>query len=484
MINGLLTLRGAWNRLVSDPVLKFFAAALTFYGMATFEGPLLSIKSVNSLAHYTDWIIGHVHAGALGWNGFMAAAMFYWMVPRLYGTELYSRRMANTHFYLGTFGILLYVVSMWVSGVTQGLMWRAVNAEGALTYPNFVETLSAIRPMYWTRLAGGLMYLAGMFLMAWNLYKTARQGAAVDGQIQVVDMPDDDVDQVPWRDVLFGRPVVVTALVMGIVGLIAVVNALAGIFFICAAFIVAILGALAIASDNAEKSPTWHRIVEGRGLLFTVLTVIAVLIGGVAELLPSLFVHPVEASAGKIRPYRALELEGRDVYLREGCANCHSQMIRPFLFETTRYGAVSTMEDSMWDHPFQWGSKRTGPDLAREGGKYPNLWHYRHMIDPRAISPGSNMPTYGHLLERTFDAAGLEPKLRAMRSVGVPYTPQQVESAARDAAEQAAEIAADLKAQGASAIPQSEIVALIAYLQRIGTPGAQPSRSTEVEGPR
>ncbi|MGZ6029671.1 MAG: cytochrome-c oxidase, cbb3-type subunit I, partial [Myxococcaceae bacterium] len=174
LINGILTLRGAWDKLRTDPVIKFMVAALTFYGMATFEGPLLSIKSVSGLAHYTDWIIGHVHAGALGWNGFMAAGMFYWMIPKLYGKELYSKRLADFHFWLGTFGILLYVISMWVSGVTQGLMWRALNPDGSLMYPTFVETLFALKPMYWMRLIGGSLYLVGMIIMAYNLARTMR----------------------------------------------------------------------------------------------------------------------------------------------------------------------------------------------------------------------------------------------------------------------------------------------------------------------
>src|SRR5579871_3216958 len=182
MLNGLLTLKGAWSKVRTDPVLKFFAAGVTFYGMATFEGPLLAIRSVNALAHYTDWIIGHVHSGALGWNGLMAAGMFYWMVPRLFGTQLWSRRLADAHFWIGTFGILLYVASMWVSGITQGLMWRATDAQGALVYPNFVETLEAIKPMYWMRLVGGSMYLAGMVMMAYNLGRTALAGKAVDGE--------------------------------------------------------------------------------------------------------------------------------------------------------------------------------------------------------------------------------------------------------------------------------------------------------------
>src|SRR3954471_4211359 len=179
MINGLLTLRGAWDKVRADPVLKFFVAGITFYGMATLEGPLLSLKSVSSLAHYTDWIIGHVHSGALGWNGFMAAGMFYWLVPRLYGTKLHSTRAADAHFWLATLGIVLYVLAMWVSSAQQGLMWRATNPDGTLVYPSWVETVIAIRPMYMVRALGGTMYLAGFLMMAWNPLKTARSGRPV-----------------------------------------------------------------------------------------------------------------------------------------------------------------------------------------------------------------------------------------------------------------------------------------------------------------
>ncbi|MGZ6071309.1 MAG: cytochrome-c oxidase, cbb3-type subunit I, partial [Myxococcaceae bacterium] len=185
LINGILTLRGAWDKLRTDPVIKFMVAALTFYGMATFEGPLLSIKSVNALAHYTDWIIGHVHSGALGWNGFMAAGTFYWMVPRLFGTKLYSKKAADLHFWVATAGIILYVVALWVSGISQGLMWKAQTPDGALAYPSFVETILAIRPLWMIRLLGGVLYLAGFVLMAWNLTKTALAGRAVNGQITV-----------------------------------------------------------------------------------------------------------------------------------------------------------------------------------------------------------------------------------------------------------------------------------------------------------
>ncbi len=473
MLNGLLTLRGAWNKLRTDPVLKFFAAGVTFYGMATFEGPLLAIKSVNGLAHYTDWIIGHVHSGTLGWNGLMAAGMFYWMVPRLYGTKLHSTKLANFHFYLGTFGILLYVVSMWVSGITQGLMWRATNADGSLQYPIFVETIDAIRPMYWMRLIGGLAYLTGMIVMAYNLARTARQGHAVNGTAEV--MLETVPDGAKWTDVLFGKPIILVTVVGGLGGLFLVTNAMASLFFVTVALFVGVLGAVAVsAAKQAQGEGTaWHRLLEGRALVFVSLTIIAVLIGGVAEIVPSLLVQPDAAAIADAHPYTALELEGRDVFIREGCYNCHSQMIRPFRFEQQRYGEPSKMSDSQYDHPFQWGSKRTGPDLAREGGKYPNLWHYQHLMDPRSVSAGSNMPPYAFLATQRVDSERTPDKLHAMKSIGVPYTDEDIKLAVPDEKAQAAGIASDLETAGADVAADSDVVALIAYLQRLGKqPGA------------
>jgi cytochrome c oxidase cbb3-type subunit I/II len=472
MLNGLLTLRGAWQRVRDEPVLKFFAAAITFYGMATFEGPLLSIKSVSGLAHYTDWIVGHVHSGALGWNGLMAAGMFYWLVPRLFGTRLHSKALANLHFYLGTVGILLYVVAMWVSGVTQGLMLRATTPSGALMYPSFVETVLAIRPMYWVRFVGGSLYLVGMVLMAYNLARTALAGHAVDGETTVVvERPSPEAEaeaQIPWRQIVFGRPVVVVAITLALLGTLAVVNDAASIFVAVLAVGMGVGGTVGLKLTREKNRPSWHHVLEGRPLLFTSLSIVAVLIGGAAEIIPSLLVHPPDHGAIALEPYRPLELEGRDVYLREGCYNCHSQMIRPFRFETTRYGEVSHLTDSQYDHPFQWGSKRTGPDLAREGGRYPNLWHYRHLLDPRATSPGSNMPPYAHLADARVELARTADKLRAMRTLGVPYTDAQIDGAAADARRAGGEIARDLRENGVRVAPDSELVALIAYLQRLG----------------
>jgi cytochrome c oxidase cbb3-type subunit I/II len=482
MINGLLTLRGAWNKLREDPVLKFLAASVTFYGMSTFEGPLLSIKSVSGLAHYTDWIIGHVHSGALGWNGFMAAGMFYYLVPKLMGTQLHSKRAADLHFWIGTIGILLYMVSMWVSGVTQGMMWRAQNPEGGLLYPNFVETLMALRPMYWTRIVGGLMFLTGQLMMAWNLFMTAKAGKAVDGEAEVLEETKSEPDA-PWASVAFGRPVILAAITTVIMLLAGLRSEIASFTMVILAAVVGGVGAYFIQLAREKGKPAWHNLLEGRAAIFTVLTVIAVLVGGLVEIVPSLLVEQTNATGVQAKPYRPLELSGRDIYLREGCYVCHSQMIRPFRFETARYGEASTLEDSRYDHPFQWGSKRTGPDLAREGGKYPNLWHYKHMIDPRQISPGSNMPPYAQLATAKNDEASIADKMRAMRAVGVPYTPEEINSASQDAKSQASEITADLKANGVEIQPDTELVALISFLQRLGRgpqPPAAPAKAPAV----
>ncbi|MEM6960861.1 MAG: cytochrome-c oxidase, cbb3-type subunit I, partial [Myxococcota bacterium] len=341
MINGLLTLRGAWHKLREDPVLKFFAAAVTFYGMSTFEGPLLSIKSINGLAHYTDWIIGHVHSGGLGWNGFMAAGMFYWMLPRLFNTELHSQKAANLHFWIGTFGILLYVVSMWVAGITQGLMWRAETEGGGLLYPNFVETLLAIRPLYWMRLVGGTLYLLGFIVMAWNLVKTAAGKTLVEGSAEVPRLEpaeQDDGAEVPARKILLGSPVILSVLIMVLVGIMGVVNETASIVYFALAVGVMAVAFLIGTAARDKQQPTWHALLEGRGLLFTALTIFAVLIGGVAEIVPSVVAAPEQIATTQNQPYSALEVEGRDVYLAEGCYVCHSQMIRPFTWESARYG--------------------------------------------------------------------------------------------------------------------------------------------------
>ena len=427
MINGLLTLRGTWDKVRTEPVLKFMAAALTFYGMATFEGPLLSIKAVSSLGHYTDWIIAHVHGGALGWNGFLTFGMLYFLVPKIFKTELYSKKLANIHFWTGTIGILLYIISMWTSGVTQGLMLNAIDESGRLVYPDFVETVMRIVPLYWVRAFGGTLFLAGFLVMCYNLYKTY-QLAPKSQKADVFSAPR-----------LQPAPVV--------------------------------------------DEGTWHRRLEGLVPTFTVLSIVAILVGSVIQILPTLIVHTYAEANNKVDPYTALELAGRDIYVREGCYTCHSQMIRTMPSEVLRYGPASLPEESMYDRPFQWGSKRTGPDLARVGGKYPDMWHFRHMLDPRAVTPNSIMPAYPWLFKDKIDFASLERKFEVMKSLGVPYSNEQVQNASQNARDQARQLAQGVGADtGIKDLESKEIIALISYLQRLGKNPALFKKDIKVGG--
>jgi cytochrome c oxidase cbb3-type subunit I/II len=414
MINGLLTLRGAWHLLRTDPIIKFLVAAITFYGMATFEGPLLSIKAVSSLAHYTDWIIGHVHGGTLGWNGFLSFAMIYYLVPLLWKTKLYSTRLATLHFWIGLSGVILYYISMITAGITQGLMWRAVDSTGRLMYPDFIETVTRIVPLYWGRALGGALFIIGFIVMLYNIWQTIRSAPPL------------------LESVKMKAPKISLSTIEG-------------------------------------KEVTPHRRLEGMATIFTVLTIIAVLAGSVIEIYPALALHKYLPSNTSIRPYSALELAGRDIYVKEGCYTCHSQQIRSLVGDVLRYGKASTMEESMYDRPYQWGSKRTGPDLSRVGKKYPSLWHYKHMLNPREITPQSIMPNYPWLAENNFDSLILRKKLSIMKNLGVPYTDEQIANADMDADKQALSIAKELESQGAPAgLERKEIVALIAYLQSLG----------------
>ncbi len=468
MLNGLLTLKGAWGRVREEPVLKFFVAGVTFYGMSTFEGPLLSIKSVSALAHYTDWIIAHVHGGALGWNGLMAAGMFYWLVPRLYGTTLHSKKAADAHFWLATIGIVAYVISMWVAGVNQGLMLKATTADGALAYPSFVETIIAIRPMYIVRFLGGTMYLVGFLLMIWNLIKTIRSGKPVNGEVQVV-IEDKVVLPGSIGAVLAGRPMWFTFLGFGAATAFIFAPGWQAVVLAVAVLVIGEIAYLINKRERAAGKPSWFEIIENRPFAFTALTLIAVLIGGVAELLPTILIKQAVPTTGKSQTaYTALELQGRDLYTREGCYVCHSQMVRPMLPETQRYGEASRAEEFIYDHPFQWGSKRTGPDLHRVGGKYPNLWHYTHLVDPRATSPGSNMPSYSWLVTQQVNVPQGTDKLALMQKLGVPYTQAQIDGAQASQEAQGKAIAADLATQGVTLPWDREMIALISYLQRLG----------------
>ncbi|MFB9843607.1 cytochrome-c oxidase, cbb3-type subunit I [Mucilaginibacter ginsenosidivorans] len=413
MINGLLTLRGAWDKVRDDVILKFMVVGLTAYGMATFEGPMLSLKQVNAIGHFTDWIIAHVHVGALGWNGFLTFAILYWLIPRIYKTELYSKKMASFHFWIGTLGILFYAIPMYWSGFTQGLMWKEFTPEGILKYPNFLETTMRIIPMHVMRSIGGTMYLTGVIIMAVNLYKTAVRGKLV---------ADEAAEAMPLEKL---RP--------------------------------------------EASNERWHRRLERKPILFLVASLIVILIGTFVELMPTLTISSNIPTIASVKPYTPLELQGRDIYIREGCVNCHSQTIRPFRSETERYGEYSKAGEFVYDHPFLWGSKRTGPDLQREGGKYGDSWHFNHLMDPRLMSPGSIMPEYSWLIKQKLDTNTTGAKIRAMQSLGVPYPTGYDKIANNDLDKQAKGIADNLAKDHIKVKSNKEIVAIIAYLQRLGT---------------
>ncbi len=386
MVNGLFTLRGAWDRVREDPVLKFFVVGVTYYGMSTFEGPMMSIKSVNAVSHYTDWTIGHVHAGTLGWNAFMSFGIIYWVIPRLWKTKLYSKKLATVHFWISTIGLILYQVSMWVAGITQWLMWRAFEPDGRLTYPDFIETVVKLVPMYWVRLVGALLFFAGMLLLVYIIFKTI-QGAPKDYKVEEEQQAAARIKRAPTP------PGAVTA---------------------------ANTYDYALFSFQHAIREGLHRLLERRIVVFTVLVALALSVGSLVEAVPIFMDSSNVKTIANVKPYTPLEVLGRDIYIREGCYNCHSQMVRPFYHETERYGEYSKGGEFIYDHPFQWGSKRTGPDLHRIGGKYPNLWHVRHMDTPDEMTPGSLMPAFPFLLDDDYDTDGIVAKMTALRRVGTP----------------------------------------------------------------
>jgi len=421
MINGLLTLRGAWDKVRENPVLKFFVVAITGYGMSTFEGPMLSFKNLNAIGHYTDWIVGHVHIGALAWNGFMAAGIVYWLATKIWKTELYSKKLANAHFWLGTLGILFYAIPLYVAGFTQAFLWKQFNPDGTLVYGNFLETVTQIIPMYALRAIGGTLYLSGFILLAYNVIKTAKAGSPVEDEL---------AEAAPLKKI----------------------------------------------SGKRVAGEGWHTWLERRSVLFTILTTVAILIGGLVEIVPMLMVKSNIPTIENVKPYTPLELEGRDIYIREGCNNCHSQMIRPFRSEVERYGEYSKAGEFVYDFPFLWGSRRTGPDVHRIGGKYNDNWHFNHMLDPRSTSPGSIMPRYSWLIKNDLNASDLEKKMKALAKLGVPYSEEDIAGAKQLLLAQAQTIEESLrqdpefvKNYGNSNIQTKEITALIAYLQRVGT---------------
>lgn len=428
MLNGLLTLRGSWDKVKEDPILKFFVVSLTCYGMVTFDGPMLATKNINAIAHFTDWIIAHVHLGTLGWNGFMAFGVIYWLIKRLWNTKIYSKKLMNLHFWLSTIGLIFYVIPMYIGSIIQSLMLKEFKADGTLLNKNFLDTVITIIPFYIIRAIGGFIYILGLFFMIYNIYKTIKKGRFIANEEFKVKNISNIV--------------------------------------------------------NNEKQP-FHSLLEQKPIQFILLSLVVVAIGGIVEITPSIILNSNIPTITSIKPYTPLEIEGRDIYIREACNACHSQIVRPFRDEVIRYREYSKAGEFIYDHPFLWGSKRTGPDLAREGGKNPSSWHFKHMYDPRSTSPGSIMPSYPWLIHEKLDISYIQDKMRTLVKLGVPYKNNDIENAYYNINLQAKKIVNNIyeespdiksvidkqkKYQKKEFIPLEyrEIIALIAFLQKLG----------------
>jgi len=417
MINGLLTLRGAWDKVRDNAELKFMVVALTAYGMATFEGPMMSLKSVNAISHFTDWTIAHTHIAGMGWNGGLIFGMFYWLVPKLFRTPLYSKKMANTHFWLATLGILMFAIPLYWAAITQWLMLREYTPNGLLAYPNFLETTIQIIPMYHARILGGVLFFAGFLLFFYNMIKTIQAGNLVDNEATEAPV---------------------------------------------------------LTDPSARKyGESFHRLIERKGVIFAVLVFIALIIGGAVEIIPMLNIESNIPKIASVTPYTPLELAGRDVYISNGCYNCHSQQVRPIRAETDRYGEYSKIGEFVYDHPFQWGSRRTGPDLARAGyigsSTYKTaIWHYNHFTKPKEINPQTIMPAYPWLAKNEVNLDQIPVKIRVMQTLGVPYPKDYDKKAVADYREQAQKIVDELKISGVNIAADKEVIAMIAYLHKLG----------------
>ncbi len=464
LLNGFLTLRGAWHKVGTDPVLKFFAVGLVFYGLSALEASLFSIKSVNGLGQYTDWTIAHVHAGALGWNGMMTFGMVYWLAPRLFQTKLWSPKLASAHFWISTIAVLASILPLYVAGMMQSTMLLELDDTGRLAYPEFIETVKPLAQFRWASLAGGVLFLCGIVLMAANYLMTWITRPAT---YEVPVYSAQPLRAMPEPSEPTGASTLETVPVLE-----------------------------AAKKLDVWTQLGWHRRWERLPGKFTMIVLAAVIGGSLFEIVPMFLIRGNVPMIASVTPYTPLELAGRDIYISEGCFNCHSQQVRPILAETQRYGEFSQAGEFVYDHPTQWGSRRIGPDLAREGGKQTSIWHWQHLESPQTTTPGSVMPTFEHLLVTELDFAKVEERVRVAKTLGADYDFES-EASADIARKQAEEVAAEIVSQGGPVLVartggkdplfvfDTQAVALIAYLQRLGVDLSKPapSEATPVADP-
>jgi cytochrome c oxidase cbb3-type subunit I/II len=449
MVNGLLTLRGSAKQAVSDPALKFFFAALVCYGIFTLEESLLSIKSINGLTQYTDWMIAHVHVGALGWNGLLIFGMLYWLLPRLFQTKIWSDKLVSLHFWLTVLGMGLYVLPIYAAGCQQAWQLQKLNETGYLEFPVFMDTVEALRPFWWLRVVGGVLYVSGVVTLAVNALLTwSTRPSQYD--IPELSAPRFIADFTEDKPLPASRYADVPML------------------------------------DAAKRLEVWtrlawHRQWERFPVKFAVLTGSAVLFATLFQAIPIFLIRGSVPTIATVEPYTPLELAGRHLYIAEGCVNCHTQIVRPLLTETMRHGEYSKPDEFFYDAPALWGSRRIGTDLAREGGRHTSWWHWQHFANPRFEIETSLMPGYGHLLDADLNYQAIEPLVRAASYQGAHYNfdPNNSEPIARQQAER---IAAEIVAQGGPPLTfDKQAVALIAYLQRLGVDAFKSPQPAEVK---
>ncbi len=455
--NVLLTFRGEVAPLPADPANRFFLMGIIFLALSTLEEAMLSIKSVHAWVDYTEWMQAHLEVGLLGWNGMLILGMAYWLTPKLFQTGLWSTKAVSWHFWLALGGLLLCVVPGYAAGFMQSGIWRSMDDLGNLQY-DFVDSAAFVKRMWSLQLVGGLLYSVGFVVMLVNYAMTwLKRSGAYDVPVHHAESSTEEV-----RFVSEAEPVSVleTAPVLDFAKRLEICSRL-----------------------------NWHRKWEESPRRIGYLVALAVLLAFVVEVVP-MFVFagsnvPVIAA---VKPYTPLELLGRQIYLTEGCCNCHTQMVRPLMAETKRYGEYSQSGEFIHDQPAQWGNRRIGPDLARESGKQTSFWHWRHLANPQQDEPNSVMPSYRYLLDRPVDFEKIDELVQTAHRLGVPYD-RELNDSQEMARKQAESIAADIVSKGGTVrrgtlmTYDAQAVALIAYLQRLGADLTAPPPAVKKEAP-
>lgn len=449
--NGLAMLRGPLRNVENRSVLSFFLVGIVFYAIASFEGAFRSIKSIGALAEFTDWSLAHSYAMIFGFAGFTAAGMIYWIVPKMCQAKLWNPSLMRAHLWVSVLASLLCIGGAYLSGYFQASMTHGLDSTGTLLYPEFVEIVQTVQPLWWARAVGAVLFALGFGLLLLNVIMTwvARDRKAAVPCEATVKPSREYQDPEPPSSALEGEAI----LQLGI-------------------------------NLDIWSSLVWHRRWERSAFKFLFLVKLAIY-GGIALLfVPMYFLADRLPPNVNAVPYTPLELLGREIFVAEGCASCHTQVARPMLAEGSRYGDFSLPTDFQFDRPAQWGSLRIGPDLSQEGGKQTSYWHWQHLADPQAVSEGSVMPRFDHLLEQPLEIARIRELLIAASELGVPYDEEllaeddlsEEDRLAGDVTpleavvqKQAELLAADIvKSGGPAAKFDRQGVAIVAYLQRLG----------------